>query len=207
VPPPLLLPALTARRLAEVAVIFSVLLGVYLANGRTIATGDSLPARYLPLAIIRSGTFHLDAFPFLFDERAPGVGIGGLPYYVVRANGHYVSWYPVGAALAALPIYLPAVVLGIGPESPGMAQLEKLSAAIIVALSAIALYLALLRLTSPRAAVAIAAVYGLGTSSLSVSSQGPAAKALWQHGPSQLARRSPCRAATHSGRAVTDPCS
>jgi hypothetical protein len=173
---------LTARRLAEVAVIFSVLVGVYLANGRTIATGDSLPARYLPLAIIRSGTFHLDAFPSLFDERAPGARIGGLPYYVVRANGHYVSWYPVGAALAALPIYLPAVVLGIGPESPGIAQLEKLSAAIIVALSAIALYLALLRLTSPRAAVAIAAVYGLGTSSLSVSSQ-----ALWQHGPSQLA--------------------
>src|SRR5262249_35019252 len=53
---------------------------------------------------------------------------------------------------------------------------------IIVALSAVVLYLALLRLTNRRAAVAIAAVYGLGTSSLSVSSQ-----ALWQHGPSQLA--------------------
>ncbi len=170
------------RGLAEVAVIFFVLVGVYLANGRTIATGDTLPARYLPLSILRGGTFHLDAFPFLFDERAPGGRIGGLPYYIVQAKGHYVSWYPVGVALVALPIYVPAVLLGISPESPGMAEQEKLSAAIIVALSAVALYLVLLRLTSRRVAVAIVAVYGLGTSSLSVSSQ-----ALWQHGPSQLA--------------------
>jgi Dolichyl-phosphate-mannose-protein mannosyltransferase len=170
------------RRLAEAAVVFLGLVGVYLANGRTIATEDTLPARYLPLAILRDATFHLDAFPFLFDDRAPGGRIGGLPYYIVRANGHYVSWYPVGAALMALPIYLPAVLLGISPESPGMAQQEKVAAAIIVALSAVILYLALLRLTSRRVAVAIVAVYGLGTSSLSVSSQ-----ALWQHGPSQLA--------------------
>src|SRR5262249_22102633 len=100
---PLRLPALTVRHLAELAVIFSVPTGGYMATGSSIASGDSLPARYLPLAIIRSGTFHLDAFPFLFDERVPGLRIGGLPYYVVRSNGHYVSWYPVGAALAALP--------------------------------------------------------------------------------------------------------
>jgi hypothetical protein len=52
----------------------------------------------------------------------------------------------------------------------------------MVALSAYILYLALRRLTSGRVALTLTVIYGLGTSSFSVSSQ-----ALWQHGPSQLA--------------------
>ena len=52
----------------------------------------------------------------------------------------------------------------------------------MVALSAVVLHAALRLLCSPVSALILTLVYGLGTSSLSVSSQG-----LWQHGPSQLA--------------------
>jgi hypothetical protein len=81
----------------------------------------------------------------------------------------------------AVPIYLPAVLRGEAPESPVWTDLDKASAAVIVALSALFLYLALLQLTTLRMALLVTASYAFGTSSLSVSSQ-----ALWQHGPSQL---------------------
>ena len=92
-----------------------------------------------------------------------------------------MSCYPVTGAVLAVPIYLPAVLRGEAPESPVWEDLEKTSAAVIVALSAVFLYLALLRLTTLRMALLVTGAYAFGTSSLSVSSQ-----ALWQHGPSQL---------------------
>ncbi|MFQ5873787.1 MAG: hypothetical protein ACE5JL_08290, partial [Dehalococcoidia bacterium] len=158
----------------EAAILFSVLLMLYLANGKTLASGDTAPARYLPLSILREGDFDLDEFPFLYER--------GTPYYLRFVNGHYVSDYPVGPALLALPFYLPSALGSVGSDSRFLADLEKLSAAAIVALSGVVLYLVLRRLTSLRMALFITAVYGLGTSSLSTSSQ-----ALWQHGPSQFA--------------------
>lgn len=171
-----------ASRVLEATLLATALLAVYLSNGKTLGSGDTLPARYLPLALLQDGSFHLDAFPILYDERAREGRIDGLPYYLVRAKGHYVSWYPVGAPLLAVPIYLPAVASGIRTDDPGLAVLEKLSAAVIVAVSALLLYLVLRHLTTRPLALALVTVYGVGTSSLSVSSQ-----ALWQHGPSQLA--------------------
>jgi hypothetical protein len=162
--------------------VFAALLAVYLSNGRLIGSPDTLPARYLPLSILRSGTFYLDTFLFLYDKGASTERREGLPYYVVQARGHYVSWYPVGAALLALPLYLPAVLWGVDADSPVLAWLEKLSASTIVALSAAILYLALRHVATRGISLLIVGVYALGTSSLSVSSQ-----ALWQHGPSQLA--------------------
>ncbi|MGC2303210.1 hypothetical protein, partial [Candidatus Binatus sp.] len=95
---------------------------------------------------------------------------------------HYVSDYPVGAALIALPFYVPSVVCGVSPSSRVFAELEKVSAATIVALSALLIYLAAARVTTNWMAMLLTLVYAFGTTSLSVSSQ-----ALWQHGPAQLA--------------------
>lgn len=162
----------------KAAVLFSVLLIVYLANGKTLGSGDTLPARYIPLSILRSGNFYLDAYlePLTLH-------LSYLPYYLRLVNGHYVSDFPVGAAILALPFYAPLAISGaIPPFSDFPAQLEKLSAAVVVALSAVVLYFVLCSLTSPEFSLIITAIYALGTSSLSVSSQG-----LWSHGPSQLA--------------------
>jgi len=151
--------------------LFAVILIVYLANGRAIPADDTLAARYLPLSILREGNFDLDEFPFLHEHA-----------FIESVGGHYVSPYPVGAALLALPMYLPAALGHVDAQSPLIAELEKLSAAIAVALSAVVLYLALRRLTSATHALVITLVYAFGTSGLSTTSQ-----ALWQHGASQLA--------------------
>jgi hypothetical protein len=155
-------------------VLFAGLLVAYLANDATLDNGDSLPARYLPFSILRRGDFFLDGIPAL--------AVSPRPHFVQRVRGQLVSDYPVGAALLALPLYVPSVLGGVPPDSALAEQLEKLSAATIVAASAVLLYLTLGRLTSTPIALVLAAVYGLGTSNLDVSSQ-----AQWQHGAGQLA--------------------
>jgi hypothetical protein len=155
-------------------VIFSVALIVFLANGRTISGGDSVPAKNLPLSILGHGNFYLD--------RLVTPGSKKIPYYLRESGGHYVSDYPVGAALVALPFYAPSIVCGVSPASRVYGELEKVSAATIVALSAVLLFMAAARVTADWMAMLLTLVYALGTTSLSVSSQ-----ALWQHGPAQLA--------------------
>ncbi len=165
------------------ALLFAAALTVYLSNGRTIGAGDTLPARYLPWSVIQSGSFALDRFPALHDDAARRTFplLDGVPYFLHRVGGRYVSAYPPGPAVAALPVYAPAILAGAPPSPEWAARLEKLSAAVTTALSVAFLFGALDALVSRRWALAIAAVYAFGTSSLSLSSQG-----LWQHAPSQL---------------------
>ena len=177
------------------SVIFWLCVAVYLANGKTIWSGDTLPARYLPLSIIREGNLDLDEFPFLYefngrlsfrlplDHRFIKLGWDpSQPYYIARSHGHYLSAYPVGAALVALPVYL---LTALGPttaDSPFLVDLEKLAASITVAASAVLLYMTMVLLVGSSESFILTVAYAFGTSSLSVSSQ-----ALWQHGPAQLA--------------------
>jgi hypothetical protein len=163
--------------------LFLVVLAAYLSNGRTIGAGDTLPAAYLPWSLLQHGDFDLDAFPALHDDAARQTFplLDGIPYYLQYRNGHYLSAYTPGPGVLASPVYALPVLLGAPPDGKWPGRLEKLSAAIITALSAVFLYWALLGVTSRGWAFVIALVYAFGTSSLSVSSQG-----LWQHGPSQL---------------------
>lgn len=167
-------------RVGASLLLFVALLGAYLANGRAIPSGDSLPARYLPWGVLRHGSLALDPFPELYEgarEWAPLVD--GLPYFLRRHDGHYLSSYSPGPGLLALPVLAGPVLAG-APLTWAPA-LEKLAASTITALSGVLVFLALGRLVSQRWAVALTLVYGLGTSSFSVSSQ-----ALWQQGPTQL---------------------
>lgn len=156
------------------AVVFCVAIIVFLANGRTISGGDSVPVRNLPLSILRDGNFYLD--------RLMPPGAKKVPYYLRETGGHYLSDYPVGAALFALPFYAPSIIAKVNPTSRVFAELEKVAAATIVALSTVLIYLAAVAMSANWMALLIAAIYAAGSSSLSVSSQ-----ALWQHGPCQLA--------------------
>lgn len=148
---------------------------VYNANLREVSSQDTIPARILPVALIEARTFTLDMFFRDVPAGAP------LPYWVQRAHGHYVSGYPLLPALLALPIYfLPVRLLG-GGSWVLLNVLAKLSASLIAALSVVAVYLAAVRLERERVALAVALVYGLGTATWSISSQG-----LWAHGPAAL---------------------
>jgi hypothetical protein len=168
-------PALLKNAVAEnsLCLLICFVTILYFANYRTLGASDTIPARYLPLSILREGNFDLDEFSDL-HSRAASSGM------VYRGN-HFVSSYPVGAALFASPLYLISAIGPMPENSRFIADLEKFAAAFIVALSVIVLYFAVLPLTSRRMALLITAIYALATSSFSVSSQ-----ALWQHGPAQL---------------------
>jgi Dolichyl-phosphate-mannose-protein mannosyltransferase len=162
-----------SMRLRSPLLLFLAIVFIYNLNGRAIGAGDTIPASYLPLSILRTFNFDLDEFPFLYES--------GLPWFLQRIKGHIVSTYPPWAGVLALPVYLLPVVGGLSPQSPLIHDLEKLSASLITALSVVLLFFALRRLTNEKNAWFIAIVYAFGTSSFSTSSQ-----ALWQHGPSQL---------------------
>ena len=174
-------------------IIFSLFLIGYLINGKTIGSGDTVPARYLPLSVLREGDFDLDEFRFLYTPETllPQDPLSqfvitpketSIPYYLQNMNGHYVSIYPVGSAILALPFYLLSALGTVKVQSLLIIELEKIAAASIVAVSAMVLYAALRLLSGDRIALLTTIAYGFGSSSLSASSQ-----ALWQHGGSQVA--------------------
>jgi hypothetical protein len=171
------------HRLTSVSfALFVSVFAVYLANGRVVGAGDTLPARYLPFSVLRQQNFDLDEFPTLHGESARRTYpvLDGVPYFLRHRDGHYVSAYSPGPSILALPIYALPVLAGV-PVASWAPALEKVSAAAIVALSVVFLFWALAELIGRRWALGIAAIYAFGTSAWSVSSQ-----ALWQHGPSQL---------------------
>lgn len=152
--------------------LFTIL--IYSLNGRTLSSGDTIPARYLPLSLVREFDFDLDEFPFLYESK--------LPYFLTSSHGHVVSAYPPWAGVLALTVYLGPTLLGVDATSSIlMEDLEKRAAMLITAVSVVVLFFALRRVTPEKTAWFIAVIYAFGTSSFSTSSQ-----ALWQHGPVQL---------------------
>lgn len=153
--------------------LFLFALFVYNLNGRQIGAVDTIPARLLPYSILRQGNFDLDEFTFLYAHGVPG--------NLIQTGGRLVSAYPPGPALLALPFYLLPVFGGVPPDSQLLGNVEKLTAAVLTALSVALMYAAIKRLEGQKMALALSLIYAFGTSSFSISSQ-----ALWQHGPSQL---------------------
>lgn len=174
---------MTALGLAVIA------FAVYNVNLRSVTSFDTYPARYLPISILIERDLDLDEFPSI--QRYPGGREPGtVPYYLQHVRGHYMSSYPVGAAILAVPVYAIPTWIGLtASRSDDAAQertflaatlLAKLAASSAVALSVGLVFLTASRRVGGRAAFVIALCYGFGTSSWSVSSQG-----LWQSAMSQ----------------------
>ena len=96
-------------------------------------TGDSIPYRYLPIAILRHQTFYLDAFPQLTNPQ----------YYAVikGRGGHLISKKPVFPALMEIPFYMIYTAWHNHlPESElEMMQLGRLTMVVIASLAAVCL--------------------------------------------------------------------
>jgi hypothetical protein len=170
----------------------SLLLGLlvgflYSANGREIPSGDTVPSRLLPVALIRGDGPFLDRFHTVLSGQAPDEP---LPSYLMRERGHLVSTYPLGTALLAVPFYLPQVLLldRLRPEWEKQkvlyytSRMAKNTAAALGALTAVAIFQLLRRLRLGRlawpAALATAMASNLWADSQTLGHQVAAALAL-----------------------------
>lgn len=173
---------------------------VYNANLRQIGSGDTLPARYLPLILWHHGTLSLDAdaltvahgHPLITDR--PAIAGGKVTYFEpsaywmvhTRRQNRLASLYPVVTPLLVAPLYIPAVMWlnAHGWEQPQVdrvAQLmEKVSASFLASIAVALMYL-LLRGECGRWTLPLVLVFAFGTNTWMISSQ-----ALWQHGSGEL---------------------
>jgi hypothetical protein len=161
---------------------------VYNANFRLVRIDDSVPARLLPFNLALHATFYLEPWvePYLPQAR----GIYGI-YYAVKVGTHWLSAYPVILPVVITPLYVyPArwfSRLHIDPATGDLAAIaivdvmEKLSASLVAALSVGVLYLALRKVTSRRSSLLLALVYGVASSTWSISGQ-----SLWRQGFTEL---------------------
>lgn len=158
--------------------IFVLCLLVYNANLRLVGSGDCIPARLLPFAILNHGTVYLDAY-----GPRPDNGY----WFVASRSGRLVSLYPVVLPVLVTPLFVPAAAYVARVEPPAWQfqvvdeMMEKLSASIIASLSVVVLWLVLRRITSAEVALILSLAYAFGTQTWSTSSQ-----ALWQHGLGEL---------------------
>ena len=173
------------RRLPGVLVCL-LLFVIYNSNLLFLTSLDTLPARLLPFSLLLNGNLYLDEWiqPLIQHKLVHG------SYFVTKSHGHWMSSYPILLPFLVLPLYVvPVWWLSHQPKPVDLGTLfliadsmEKLSAALIAALSVWVLYRALRKVVSPVAGMLIALIYGLASSTWSISSQ-----ALWTHGLTQLA--------------------
>jgi len=173
---------LGSRRLAVLLALACV--AVYAGNGKTLSTGDSVPAGLIPIALVLDGTPMLDRF-------RPALPRGGpTPYYLEETPRGLASWYPPATGLLATPIVAPLVLWLERTERPDPARwvaiartLEKV-AATVIATAAVLLFHGLCHALGVARvpALLLTLVFAFGSEMLST-----AAQALWQHGPGVLA--------------------
>lgn len=179
------------------------------ANLNLIWSPDVLPNTLFAWTLVRSGNLDYDEFTadgplherpdqldrtaYFFrgcatDRSAPATATpttaprsaGGPP--PPRPGEHVCSIFPPGAALLALPVLVPAVLLGVSPaDGTTLLLLGHLVAALAEAGAALLLWAVVRRFTSARWALGLVLLYALATSVRTVGSQ-----ALWQHGAVHL---------------------
>jgi hypothetical protein len=173
----------------------------YNANLRQIGSGDTVPARYLPLILWHKGTLDLDSNARLvahghsmISERNRPAGAEGKvtyfepwAYWLVRTREHRLaSLYPVVTPLLVSPLYIPAVIWlnAHGWEQPQVDRvaelMEKVSASFLASIASALMFL-VLRRDGIRWSLPLAMVFAFGTNTWMISSQ-----ALWQHGAGEL---------------------
>jgi hypothetical protein len=168
------------RRLAAALGLAAFLL--FNLNFRTIAQGDSLPARFLPFAVLEQHSLYLDSVLDATRHRYVET------YWIVAArNGHNASMYPVVTPLLVTPTYVPAWLylrhVGWRPAALDLLGelMEKVAATVVASAAVALLFLALRRRLARPPALLLAALFAAGTNTWVIGSQG-----LWQHGSAEL---------------------
>jgi hypothetical protein len=150
--------------------VFGLFFVVYQLNFQVLHQVDCIPAPYAAWSLIQQASFTLDDYEDLQKY------VGGV--IMLTGDGDWISKYPPGGSLMAVPFALPFALFSDAPLQPSaMRRLGKAVAAACTAAAVALFYLACLAV-APRAAPIATLLLGLGTGLWAVASQ-----ALWAHGP------------------------
>lgn len=128
---------------------------------KTVPVSDCQCNNYLPWLMVRKGTFATDF-----------VCMSASDYMYYPHGGHTYSVFPVGTPVAAIPVYL-LPSLFIGYLTPLWSELlGKTSAAFMMALAVVFIYLTVLKLLDDRkSALVVSVVFAFGTGVFAMASQ------------------------------------
>jgi hypothetical protein len=157
------------RRIREPVGVFLLCVVVYHLNGRPHTEVDCIAAPYVAWSLVRHASLDLTDYGDLNAYRGTELH--------PAASARWVSYRPIGSALAAVPFVAPFALRAMPPSMATMTHLGKLTAAVWVA-GSVVLFFLLCRRLAPRAAPLATILYAFGTCMWSVASQ-----ALWMHGP------------------------
>ena len=109
-------------------------------NKLAIQSEDTLPAVFLPVAIIKEKTLYLNSYYNMMIERYPHPDdkdqVRGLtPFYLKKIDNNYASAFTIITPLISLPVYFLPLKLGISITWENLITLSKISSSLIMALA------------------------------------------------------------------------
>jgi len=157
-------------------------------NSLAIQSEDTLPAMFIPVSIIKDGTFYADKYYEMIRDKYPHPDDKSFekdltPFYFKNVAGHYISAFTILPGLLALPVYVFPIVFGMPITFDNLAVLSHVSSALTVSFSTGFLFLLLRKhfVQSQKTALLLSGIFAFCTINFALVSQG-----LWQHGPAQL---------------------
>ncbi len=155
----------------QIVAVFFFCLCIYHSNLDDINQFDTVPAPYVAWSFVHEHNFDLNEHVPLLQKYCGSVIVRG-------PRGHWVSKFPVGSAIMAIPHYaVCSLFVDNIPKKTRMLRLGKLVAATYCAL-ATAIFFIITSLLFGKSSFLITGLFGFGTTVYSTGSQ-----ALWAHGP------------------------
>lgn len=162
------------RTYRRTTLVFLFIVALYFANQMVTPSKDTFSNSILPFSLL----LHHDVF---LGRYLTNVDLS-TAYYASPFHGDYISSYPIGPAVTALPIYFVYLLFGGHASLYTGVIVGKFAAAIIAATSVLLFYRLLQNLGLKKfSRVFFTVVYAFGSQTFSIGSQ-----ALWQHGPAEL---------------------
>lgn len=164
-------PSARSRRHIALALFLGALVIYHLHGGGPVEV-DVYPAKYGAWSLVRASSFELQHWKE-YEHLAALVGEA-----VVAVEGRWLSKYPPGTIVTALPVFGPLAAAYPEPVSTGrLRTFGKLTGALYAAGTVALFYLLVLRV-APSGALPASILLGFGTNLYSIAGQG-----LWSHGP------------------------
>ncbi|MFZ6027516.1 MAG: hypothetical protein ACOYYS_07345 [Chloroflexota bacterium] len=142
------------------AFLFYTLALIFLLTQLDLIGGDSPPTVYLPVSILRWGTFRLDPLmgqvPVLFNPEKP-------PSYLTQIDGHFYSKFSPFPALLSIPVYAIYMLVGPPENYAVYLTLSRLMSVLVSTVTAITVFYLLRIILPQRRALFLTFVYALAT--------------------------------------------